>query len=278
MYINLLIEHGDELSKATKVVIVKFFTDNPGNANADSLLYLIDNCKKYSKNIFQNLEKYIASKEDFLKLEETDNYKLFKGLLEKKYFEKNDLQNISYFQKTKSNLNEIRKNIENGDIYLTNISIFYNKNKPEDRLEEKLFDKMIKICLNKVELASNYKNILDKYYSTVMGVINNMQLIVDDLLKFYEKKESQIIEEIKNIISIIKKEKLNIYEKFYKDKINIILNIYKDKAEERAKKIKSSFYLLIFQENKELFKSNEETCINETEKKFEKLKRNIYKR
>ena len=42
------------------------------------------------------------------------------------------LQNIIYFQKTKSNLNEIRKNIENGGIYLTNISIFYNKNKPED--------------------------------------------------------------------------------------------------------------------------------------------------
>ena len=272
IYINLLTQYGDEISQKTKHVIIKFFTDNPGNANADSLLYLIENCKKYSKNIFQNLEKYIVPKEDFLKLEETDNYKLFKGLLDKKFFEKNDIQNINYFQKTKYNLNEIRKNIESGEINLVNISIFYNQNKGEDKLGEKLFDKLIKISLNNIELALKYKKILDNYYSTIMEKINDMQLIVDDLLKFYETKENQKIEEIKNIINVFKKGKLNLYEKYYIDKCNIILNNYKDKAIERAEKIKSIFYLIIYKENKELFKNNEDTCLNETEKKFEKLK------
>ena len=91
-------------------------------------------------------------------------------------------------------------------------------------------------------------------------------------MKFYETKENQKIEEIKNIINVFKKGKLNLYEKSYIDKCNIILNNYKDKAIERAEKIKSIFYLIIYKENKELFKNNEDTCLNETEKKFEKLK------
>ena len=98
IYINLLSKYGDEISQKAKKIIAKFFTQTPDNMNPDTLLYLISNCPKCVKNIFQSLDKYYIKKEDFLKVEDTDKYKLFKGLLENNYLDKQEFQNTYYIQ------------------------------------------------------------------------------------------------------------------------------------------------------------------------------------
>jgi len=97
--------------------------------NPDTLLYLINNCPKCVKNIFQNLDKYYIKKEDFLKLEDTDKYKLFKGLLENNYLSKKEFQNTYYIQNSIDITNKLIRDIENGELTLGEISTFYS-NKP----------------------------------------------------------------------------------------------------------------------------------------------------
>jgi hypothetical protein len=243
IYFELLSSYGDEVTKETKEIILKFLLENKENSD--------------------------LKKKDFFKLEESDNYILFKGLLDLKYFENNEYKSTEYVKNTIEILNEIGKDITTGEIDYTEISIFYNMDKPE--LQSKLFEMLKKIALNDTEKATNYKNKIDNDYKTVKKVNDDLQLIVDDLLKFYEVKESKNIEEIKNIISEIKKSKLNCYEKKYVEKYKSFINQYKKKAEERLLKQKSSFYLKIYEDKKQKIK-DEDFLIRETEKAFGDLK------
>ena len=271
IYINLLSKYGYEISQEVKKIIAKFFTETPDNMNPDTLLYLIYNSPKCTKNIFQNMEKYNIKKEDFLKLEETDNYKLFKGLLDNNYINKKEIQNTFYIQKIKDFSNKLIKDIEQGELTLGEISIFYT-NKPEDKLEQKLLERMTYLNLNSKEKGAKLKKVIDKYYSDINLVINNLQVILEDLLEFYFNKESKNIEEIKTIINELKYGKLNCLEKNYSERYSFYVSAYKEKASERALKRKSNFFWTIFNKNKEIYKDNENACYDETMKEFDKLK------
>ena len=271
IYINLLSKYGDEISQKAKKIIAKFFTQTPDNMNPDTLLYLISNCPKCVKNIFQSLEKYYIKKEDFLKLEDTDKYKLFKGLLENNYLDKQEFQNTYYIQNSIDITNKLIRDIEKGELMLGEISTFYN-NKPEDKLQDKLLERMTSLCLNSKEKGEKYKRIIDNFYSAINLVINDLQLILEDLLEFYLNKESKNIEEIKTIINELKTGKLNCYEKKYTQRYSFFVSTYKDNADKRAIKRKSKFFWTIYNKNKEKYKANEDACVDETIKEFDKLK------
>ena len=271
IYKNLLSEYGDDISQKAKIIISKFFTDTPDNMNPDSFLYLISKCSKCVKTIFQNMDKYYIKKEDFLKLEDTDNYKLFKGLLDNNYLDKNEIQNTYYIQNSKDIANKLIKDIEQGELTLREISIFYN-NKPEDKLEEKLLERMTSLNFNSKEKGEKTKRKIDNYYSSINLVINHLQVILEDLLEFYNKKESKNIEEIKSFINELKFGKLNCLEKHYMVKYYLYVSTYKDKADKRALKKKSRFFWTIYNKNKEKYKYNEDICVDETMKEFDKLK------
>ena len=271
IYINLLSKYGDEISPKSKKIIAKFFTETPVNMNPDTLLYLISNCPKCTKNIFQNMEKFYIKKEDFLKLEDTDKYKLFKGLLDKHYLEKKEIQNTYYIQNITDTTNKLKKDIEQGELTLGEISIFYS-NKPEDKLEQKLLERMIALNLNSKEAGEKSKKLIDSFYSSINLVISELQGILEDLLEFYLNEESKNIEELKIIINDLKKGKLNCLEKKYTERYSFYVSTYKSKTDERAKKKKSKFFWTIFNKNKEKYKVNEDACVDETIKEFDKLK------
>ena len=271
IYINLLSKYGDEISQKAKQIIAKFFTETPDNMNPDTLLYLISNCPKCAKNIFQNMEKFYIKKEDFLKLEDTDKYKLFKGLLDNNYLEKKEIQNTYYLQNIIDTTNKLKMDIDKGELTLGEISIFYN-NKPEDKLQEKLLQRMTTLNFNSKEKGEKYKKNLDNYYSAINLVINDLEVIQEDLLQFYLNKESKNLEEIKTIINELKKGKLNCLEKNYTEKYSFFVSTYKEKADDRAIKKRSKFFWTIFNKNKEKYKVNEDACMDETCKEFEKFK------
>ena len=82
---NLYIKLSDknkELNKNTKEIIDGYFTSNKNNKNPLSLIYLIKNCKNIRKDVFSKINKYAVNELDFLFPYETENYKLFKGLID----------------------------------------------------------------------------------------------------------------------------------------------------------------------------------------------------
>ena len=147
IYINLLSKYGYDISQEIKKIIAKFFTETPDNMNPDTLLYLIYNSPKCTKNICQNMEKYNIKKEDFLKLEDTDNFKIYKGLLDNNFLNKKEIQNTCYIQNITDFSNKLKRDIIQGELTLGEISIFYT-NKPKDKLEQKLLERMTVLNLN----------------------------------------------------------------------------------------------------------------------------------
>jgi hypothetical protein len=85
---KILIELSEkDISNDLKKKIVEYFTKNK-KANPTTLIFLINNCKKLRKEIFQNMGKFIPSENDILSIEENDKFKLLKGLIDNKIIEK----------------------------------------------------------------------------------------------------------------------------------------------------------------------------------------------
>jgi predicted mannosyl-3-phosphoglycerate phosphatase (HAD superfamily) len=154
---------------------------------------------------------------------------------------------------------------------LGEINIFYS-NKPEEKLEQKLLERMTTLNLNSKEKGEKSKKQIDNFYLAINLVINDLQAILEDLLEFYFNKESQNIEEIKAIINDLKKGKLNCYLNKYTARYSFFVSTYKEKADDKAKKKKSKFFWTIFNRNKEKYKTDEDACVVETIKDFDKLK------
>ena len=271
IYINLLSKYGDDISQKTKAIISKFFTETPDNMNPEILLILIYKFQNFTKIIFQSLEKYYIKKEDFLEFEDTNEYKLFKGLLDNNFLEKKEFINTYYFQNAKDITNKLIKDIERGELTFSEISIFYIK-RPEDKLEKKLLERMTILNLNSKEKGEKLKKIIDNYYSSINYTISDLQVILEDLLDFYLYKESKNIKEIKTIINELKEGKLNCLDQNFKERCSFYISTYKEKTKERAIRKKSKFFWTIYNKNKEKYKLSEDICVNETIKEFDKLK------
>jgi hypothetical protein len=218
----------------------------------------------------QNINKYNITEKDFFNLEETNNYKLFKNLLNEKILEKKEFQNTEYVKNAKEKVNKVQQKINNGDILFTDISQFFNKAKPD---EEKLFEIIKTISLNNQNNAIDLKIKIDDFYIETIKVIDDLQLIHEDFIVFYLNKEKNNIEELKTIIDELKTGNLNCYKKKYVQKYNNFKNNYYEKAKERANKRKSIFFTTIFLNNQALYKNNDDKCVEETEKTFEELKK-----
>ena len=57
-----------------------------------------------------------------MKVEDTDKYKLFKGLLENNYLDKQEFQNTFYIQNSIDITNKLIRDIEKGELMLGEIS------------------------------------------------------------------------------------------------------------------------------------------------------------
>ena len=272
IYIKFLSNYRDLISSDTKLIIIDFFTKNPSNSNPDSLLFFMKKCPEISRNILENINNYNIQKEDFLKFEENDRLKLFKGLLYKKYIEKEEYQNTDYVQNAMMNIKELQNDILTGNILYKEISPFYNEK------NNKIYSRLDIIALNSNEDYKKYKTKINNYYSSITIILKDLQLILEDLLIFYYNEEREKINKLKDIIKTIKNGVLNYYEKHYANN-EVIKELLKnkEKAKKRAVYKKSAFFLTIFKNNSLKYKndSDSDDCIKESEEKFLKLK-NIF--
>ena len=270
IYIKFVSTYKDIITPNTKFIITEFFTKNPTNSNPKSILNFIKSCPELSSNILQNIDKFIIEKEDFFTLNENDKLNLFKGLLDEKYLKKEEYKNTYYVQSASSVIDELKNDIKKGEILYKNISIFYNE-KNNQKENNKLYDRLKMIALNNNEDYENYKDILDKYYSSINNILDELQFINEDFLDFYYNTKKDIIDQLKKIIDEIKNGKLNVYDKWLKEANNYITE-YKSKAQARAIKKKNLFFQTIFNNYKGIYKTDDNQIIKKTEDKFKKIK------
>ena len=262
IYIDFINTYKDSITSNIKQIITNYFIHN---INPQTLLDLLEKCPYISKNILQNIDKYNIQKEDFMKFEKNDNLRVFEGLLNGGYIENELYKNINYIFYANKVLEDLDNDIKEGKISYRDISIFYSKK------EEKLISRLKIIAKNKEEIAKNYFSIIDKYYNEIQNVFNDLQIILEDLFLFFFNKESEEIDKIKDIIEDMKNGLLNCYESKYVDKIKEIKKKYLKDAQIRNSKKKSSFFINIFNDNKIIYKNDDE-CIKKTEEDFEKIK------
>ena len=97
-----------------------------------------------------------------------------------------------------------------------------------------------------------------------------MNLIYTDLVQFLHNKERETIKNLNDIITNINNGQLNFYKKII-GKYNKLIIKFKEKAVKRSLIKNSLIFKAIYNINLELFKTNDEKCIEETETKFGQL-------
>ena len=266
IYIKFLSMYKDEITPELKKFITDFFINNPKNSNPDTLLYLIKECPELRNDIFQNIEKYNIQKEEFWRIEESDNYILLNKLLTEGFLQNEELSQSKYIEKTINVISSIQQDIKNGEIRFEYINIFFATGKSEELLK-----RLNTIYLNNKEQAEKAKIVLCNSINIINKDIKDLQVIYEDLSEFLSVKEKETLSKINEIKEEIKNGNINVYENKLKDEIKKIIEKYKNKAEERTLKKKSAFFSVIYQKYKDIYKKDEEICINETEKNFDKL-------
>jgi len=268
IYITLLSRYKDLISSSTKNIIHDFFTKNNSNKNPETLAYLIKNYPELSENILQNIDDYyIIKRDEFLEPKQNKNYILFKSLLDNKILEKPEYQKTYYVQKALSTVDKIQNEIIKGEILYEEISRFYNNNENnKEKQKNLLFQRLVIISLNKQDYANKLYNIIDKYYSKLNNILDDLKRILEDFLK---KKDKYNIKLLKIIIEVIKKGSLNCYEKNYNREIKEFIINYKFDSIRKILE-KSKFFQVIF-ENKKRMSNDNEICLKETEKDFNEL-------
>jgi len=253
-----------DISSDLKDIIAKFFIENSNNADPLTLLQIIDKCPSLCLNILGKFDKYTIKKEEFFEIEDTQNIKLFRGLLERKLLEK-EFKLIEYVNNNLEMISSLQNEIEEGNIYYRDINRFYLNNKNDE-----LKNKLLIISLNDEVLASKLEKKIDDYFREIETIREDLNLVFNDLRKYLFDTEKDNITILSDIIEKINTGYLNCYKKKYKDKCKQLINTYKEKAKERALMSTSLFFTTIFEKEKEITKKDKK-CIEQTELKFNKL-------
>jgi len=276
IYLTLLSRYKDLISQGTRNIITNFFIKNESNKNIETLLYLIKNCPELCENILQNIDEYIIKREDLLEPKENNKLLLFKGLLEEGLLEKPEYNETYYVEKVKFAVQSIQKEINSKEILYRDISKLYSKDKnDEENQKNSLLIRLKLICLNKQDDADKLFNIIDKYYSEINSILEDLKKILEDFLLFFKKKEKENIKILKKITEGIKCGSLNYYENNYNKEIKEFIQNYKKDVEERNFLKQSEFFSKILENNK---KSNidDGKCLEKTKNDFNDLS-NIFK-
>ena len=249
-------------------IITKIFIENESNADPITLLKLIDKCPSLCPNILEKFGKYIIKKEEFFEIEETQNIKLFKGLLKRNLLG-NEFKFIEYVNNNLELISSLQHEIEEGSIYYRDINPFYLYNKKNE-----LKKKLLIISLNDKESASKFEKTIDDYVKEIKRIKKDLNLVYNDLRKYLFDTEKDNIKILGDIIEKINSGFLNCYENSYKNQCQQLINTYKEKAKLRSLMIKSLFFTTILEKKKGKTKKDID-CINQTELEFNKLK-NIF--
>ena len=236
---------------------------------------IIKNCNSLIQSQFlDSISNACPKEKDFLAIDNSEKYNLFKGLLNLDIFTNEIFKSIYYLEITNGVISDIQKKLSSGYIEWPEISLFYshNKKKEKEKKEKSLKDKLLSIFLNDEDKANKIKAKLDKYNITIITKLKSLNLILEDFLGFFSETQKENITLLEELIKQLSSGPINSYD-YNKEKIDNLINKFEKEAKIRNEKNKSSFYVNIYRVNKNKFKKDsEQKWIEQTEKDFSKLK------
>ena len=128
IYIKLIDKY-PKISKQCKKVIINFFTKNKQNSYYSNLLEIIKKCPNIREDIFCNINSFIIKEKEFFYPEETDNFKLFRGLINNNLLKTTQENEYSYIAQTNKNVLLLQEKIQNVDIKYKTIIYFFQDEK-----------------------------------------------------------------------------------------------------------------------------------------------------
>ena len=267
IYLTFIEEHQD-LSTDIKSIIVDHFTKNKNNATPSNLINLIKICKKLQKDILSNINTFIIKEEDFLLVEETENLKFFKGIVKNDFLSKDSqFKGAIYIEKATLVISALESKINNDELKLGKISIFFQN----EKLEKILYERLLYIyLLDENKAKASFEKLKTKYY-TIKNYISDLEIIYRDLVDFFYISRPHDIEKLGKMLFELKNGKLNYFQNNCKDSYNNYISQINE-AKKREEKKKSSLYNQLLKEAQIKFKENDKNILAETEKNFNEFK------
>ena len=273
IYITASNLYHEYLSNNTINLIVNFFTKDKTNSEPLNLVNLIQKCKNLRKEIFSNIDKYIIKENDFLYLEESDNYKFYKYLVDKKIIEKDTFKQIgaNYISKVKDTISSLENKLSLFEINYGTINVFF-KFENNNKLKNKLMDRLLHIYLLNNEKAEKTYNALKSKVNEIKNIILQFTDIFTYFSEFYPNLYSKDMANIGIIIAQLNIDILSSFENNYKDEYINYMKYHED-AIKSLKKKQSLFFNEIFKEEKNKNKNDDKKCLEATENLFKNFKK-----
>ena len=279
IYTYLLAERGNYLNEIIIKFIVNFYSLDK-EINIPIFLSIFKECNdKIKEKFLRNLTNYYPYEKDILEVEQTDKYKLFKGLLDLGIFENKNFKSIYYIERINDDetgvVSNIRDKLVKGELEWDKISLFYNNKDEKEKRENSLLDKLRSIFFKDEERANKYKLELDHYNEKINNKLVSLNLILEDFIVFFKKTQGSNIKTLEDLITKLKSGPINLINK-KEEEIENLIKQFEEGAKERKEKMKSFFFINIYKANKNKLKNaNEQILIDETENDFKRLK-NIF--
>ena len=248
--------------------IIEFYKNNKTFINPIYFGFYIKNNKGNVDNEFLseiNDHKYNIEENEIYNLDETENFKLLKNIIEN-----NLIDNISikkYIQIHKDISIFIIENIIKGDVKYIYINKFYSNNKKNE-----LFQRLTLIsCLIDNEKDKKSLKSCIEIIETNMNNINKIIIDLENIKKkiqvFFPNTKRNDIKKMISILENIKKNNLFYYKnEIIKEEIDFYLN-QNDLRDLNPDMEKGNiFFKIFYKEKKEKYKDNEILIMKETEK------------
>jgi len=163
----------------------------------------------------------------------------------------------------------LQEKIKKNDIQF---NILYPYFKEGKNLEEILKQKISIIFFNDEKTSFNYFRILKSRVLALIKVKNDLELICRYFIDFYPNAHSEDIKLIAKVFLSLDNNNLNYFELNYKKDYDKYIK-YLEEAKIGFEKKSCLFYNQILNESKKYYNNDDLKCIEETEKKFNELRK-----
>ena len=198
LYINILSKNNDYVTEKVSEEFSNYLTNYLNQLNEDGIYVLIESCsknKQFLLKIFNNIEKFVISENDFYNKKESANLKLYKLFLSNGYNKDSSFSKTKYFKSSNEFTKYFLSKLENLQIpYLKIMNI----------IENNLFLQNLRLIFGNEEKINNLFEIFLQYFEICKSKFFQLNEIINYLSIFEEKENRTIIELITNIIQELK--------------------------------------------------------------------------
>jgi aryl carrier-like protein len=250
IYIYILAKNNDKITEKVNEDFSNYFINNLRDLNAEGIYFLIKSCsnnKNFLKKIFNNIENYAISENDFFIPNKSPNFELYELFVKNGYINEPSYFETKYFETIAVLINKIFLEIKELRIPFLKISDLFENNKNEFLSKLKLVfinektkpDDLYYNVINNLELCKKKISELDKInnYLTVFehktseNLINIIQNIINKLrqktiLEILNEQETRNINDYQNLV----KKSNNLR---FKDSI-IFMKLYEELKKEKG--------------------------------------------